>query len=361
MTTGQRQVVFWIVALVVFLAFLNIFGRILLPFVAGMALAYLLDPVATWIQRLGVGRLAATIIILVLFVILFIAALVIVVPILVNQLTALIAQVPTYVDSLQSLFERLLDSKIAKYFGIDSESIGTSLRGLLGQGATLVTKVLASLLSSGLAVLDVLSLLVITPVVAFYLLIDWSRLIGYLDSLLPRDHVAEIRALCREMNRRIAAFVRGQGLICLILAGFYGTCLALAGISFGFLVGAAAGLISFIPYVGTALGLLGSVGLALAQFWPDWTPAAIALAVFIVGQLVSDYVLTPKLLGENVGLHPVWVIFSFFAFGLLFGFLGLLIAIPAAAAIGVLVRYAIGLYLDSPIYRGTGAPRKARK
>jgi len=359
MTTRQRQVIFWVVAAAAFLAFLHIFRTILLPFVAGMALAYLLDPVASWFERRGFGRLTATIIILVLFVILFVVAMVIVVPILVNQITALIGQVPAYVDSLQSLFERVLDSKVAKYFGIDSVSIGTSLRGLLGQGATFVTKLLGSVLSSGLALLDVISLLVITPVVAFYLLVDWSTLTGYLDSLLPRDNVVEIRRLCREMDRRIAAFVRGQGLICLLLAGYYGAGLALAGISFGFLVGAAAGIISFIPYVGTALGLIGSVGLALAQFWPDWTPALVAFGIFIVGQLVSDYVLTPKLLGENVGLHPVWVIFSFFAFGLVFGFLGLLIAIPAAAAIGVLVRHGVELYLDSPIYLGRGG--KAEK
>jgi predicted PurR-regulated permease PerM len=358
MTTRQRQVLFWTLALIAFVAFLHIFRKILLPFVAGMALAYLLDPVASWFERRGLGRLTATIIILVLFVILFVAAMVIVVPILVNQVTALIGQVPGYVDSLQSLFERLLDSSIARYFGIDSTSLGTSLRGMLGQGATLVTKLLGSLLSSGLAVLDILSLLIITPVVAFYLLIDWSALTGYLDSLLPRDNVAEIRRLCREMDRRIAAFVRGQGLICLILAGLYGTGLALAGISFGFLVGAAAGIISFIPYVGTALGLIGSVGLALAQFWPDWTPAAIAFVIFILGQLLSDYFLTPKLLGENVGLHPVWVIFSFFAFGLVLGFLGLLIAIPAAAAIGVLVRHGVELYLESPIYLGRGGKAK---
>jgi predicted PurR-regulated permease PerM len=359
MTTRQRQVIFWIVAAVAFLAFLHIFRKILLPFVAGMALAYLLDPVASWFERRGFGRLTATIIILVLFVILFVAAMIVVVPILVNQTTALIGQIPGYVDSLQALFSRMLDSNIAKYFGIDSGSIGTSLRGLLGQGATLLTKLLGSVLSSGLAVLDILSLLVITPVVAFYLLVDWSALTAYLDSLLPRDNVVEIRRLCREMDRRIAAFVRGQGLICLILAGYYGAGLALAGISFGFLVGAAAGIISFVPYVGTALGLIGSVGLALAQFWPDWTPAIVAFGIFIVGQLVSDYVLTPKLLGENVGLHPVWVIFSFFAFGLVFGFLGLLIAIPAAAAIGVLVRHGVELYLDSPIYLGRGG--KAQK
>lgn len=358
MTNRQRQVVFWVLAAVSFLVFLHVFRRILLPFVAGMALAYLLDPVATWFERRGFGRLAATIIILVLFVILFVGTMIIVVPVLANQVAALVAQVPGYVDRLQALFEHSLDSKLAKYFGIDSETLGTTLRGLLGQGATLLTKVLGSLLSSGLALLDIVSLLIITPVVAFYLLIDWTALTAYLDSLLPRDNLQEIRRLCREMDRRIAAFVRGQGLICLLLAAFYGAGLALTGISFGFLIGVAAGIISFVPYVGTALGLLGSVGLALAQFWPNWTPAVIALAIFITGQIFSDYFLTPKLLGENVGLHPVWVIFSFFAFGVLFGFLGLLIAIPAAAAIGVLVRHGVELYLESPIYLGRGGRAK---
>ncbi len=259
MTTRQRQIVFWILAFLAFVVFLHVFRKILLPFVAGMALAYL-----------------------------FVAAMVIVLPLLVNQLTALVSQIPAYVDSLQNLFERLLDSNIAKYFGIDSTSIGTSLRGMLGQGATLITKVLGSLLTSGLALLDILSLLLITPVVAFYLLIDWSKLTAYIDALLPRENADEIRGLCREMGERIAAFVRGQGLICLILAVLYGSGLALAGINFGFLVGVAAGILSFVPYVGTALGLLGSVGLGLAQFWPDWTPAIIAFLIFIVGQIISN-------------------------------------------------------------------------
>lgn len=359
MTSRQRQILFWVAALVAFLVFLRVFAGILLPFVAGMGLAYLLDPMARWFEARGLSRPVATVVILLIFVVLFAAALVIVVPLLVNQLTAFITQVPAYVEKLQHLFESLLDSKVAQYFGIDATTLGTSLRGLLGQGATLLTNVLSSVLSSGLALLDVLSLIVITPVVAFYLLYDWSRLTIYLDSLLPRDHADEIRVLLREINRRIAAFVRGQGLICVVLAAIYGAGLALAGISFGFLVGLAAGILSFIPYVGTAIGLVGGVGLALAQFWPDWVPAAIAVGIFILGQLVSDYVLTPKLIGDNVGLHPVWVIFSFFAFAVLFGFVGLIIAIPAAAAIGVLVRYGLSLYLDSPIYRGHGG--KSRK
>src|SRR5262249_39265399 len=158
-----------------------------------------------------------------------------------------------------------------------------------------------------------------TPVVAFYLLYDWDRLVTFLDNLLPRDHAQDIRDIVMDISRVIAAFVRGQGLICIILALYYGIALELAGINFGFLLGFAAGILSFIPFVGTAIGVLGSVGLALAQYWPDWTRAAIALVIFIFGQIPSDYWLTPRLIGSSVGLHPVWVIFALFAFGLLFG------------------------------------------
>jgi predicted PurR-regulated permease PerM len=350
----ERRIVFWIAALVVFLLFLQIFRSILLPFVAGMGLAYVLDPLASWFQRRGFSRMAATLTILFLFIVFLFVGLIIAVPLLVDEATAFVARIPDYVESLQKVFASLLNSRVAQFFGIDSATLGTSLRGLLGQGATLLTGLLASLLSGGQALLAILSLLVITPVVAFYLLFDWEPLVAYLDSLLPREHVAEIRAIAREIDRRLAAFARGQGLICLILALFYGLGLAIAGINFGFLVGLAAGVLSFIPYVGTALGVLGGTALALAQYWPDWGPAVAAASVFVAGQVLADYLLTPRLIGANVGLHPVFVIFSFFAFGLLFGFVGLIIAIPAAAAIGVLVRFGIARYLDSSIYRGKG-------
>jgi predicted PurR-regulated permease PerM len=353
MTIG-RQIAFWVGVLAVFVAFLLVFSAVLLPFVAGMVLAYALDPAADWFERRGMGRGAATMTIVVLFVILLVVVLVVVLPILIDQLFDLIEQLPIYATRLQSLFTSLLDSRLFRFLGIDSETIRTSMSGFTGQGATWIATVLSSLWVGGQAVIAVFSLIVVTPVVAFYLLYDWGRMIARIDGLLPRDYAGEIRRITHDIDRTIAAFIRGQGLTCLILALFYGFGLGIIGLNSGFLIGISAGLLSFIPFVGSTLGFLVSGIVALVQFWPEWQLIAATVGIFIAGQVLEGYFLQPQLIGQNVGLHPVWVMFALFAFGLLFGFLGLMIAIPAAAAVGVLVRYGVKRYLASPLYRGTG-------
>jgi len=350
--TLPRQVVFWSVALAALLLFVFVFGDILLPFVAGMALAYALDPIADRLEHLGLNRLGATLAILVLMVVFVALVLILLAPLLVRQLADFIEGVPGYVEKLQSLLSSALHSRISDYLGIDLSDIGSSLAGMTGEAAGWMATLVSSLWSGGRAVLNILSLMVITPIVAFYLLYDWDRLIDRVDSLLPRDHVDEIRQIARDVDQAIAAFVRGQGLVSLIMAAFYSTGLVLVGLNFGFLIGLIAGLLGFIPFVGALIGFVVSLGVALAQFWPDWIMIAATLSVFVVGQMLENYLLQPRLIGQNVGLHPVWVMFALLAFGYLFGFVGVLLAIPAAAAVGVLVRYGLKRYRESPIYRG---------
>jgi predicted PurR-regulated permease PerM len=170
---------------------------------------------------------------------------------------------------------------------------------------------------------------------------------------MPTRNRDTIRAIARDIDRAIAGFVRGQALVCLILGTFYAVSLALIGLNFGALIGMTAGILSFIPYVGSLTGLILSVGVAIVQFWPDWTMIAATLGIFIFGQFVEGNILSPKLVGESVGLHPVWLMFALVAFGALFGFVGLLLAVPLAAAIGVIARFALRQYLASPLYRGT--------
>ena len=352
--TTWRRAWFWVGALVAFVLFLIVFSEILLPFVAGMVLAYALDPVADRIERLGFGRLGATLSILVVLVVVLALAFVLLVPILADQLADFIERIPAYVERLRELFSTFLQSRLADYLGIDLSRMGSSLGGLSSQGASWMTTLVASLWSGGRVVLNILALLIVTPVVAFYLLYDWDRLVARVDSWLPRDHVEEVRKIARDIDRAIAAFIRGQGLVCLILAAVYSVGLVIVGLNFGFLIGLGAGLLGFIPFVGATVGFAVSLGVAIAQFWPDWIWIAATAAVFGVGQFLENYVLQPRLIGQNVGLHPVWVMFALFAFGYLFGFVGVMIAIPAAAAVGVLVRYALARYLASPIYRGSG-------
>lgn len=350
-----QRVAFWGAAFAVLVIFLLVFNDILLPFVAGMALAYALDPVADRFEQLGLGRVGATLTILVLVVVFLVLAALLLAPVLINQFNDFIAGLPEYARKLEGMLDSFLQSDFAHYLGLDGTTLSGSLSNFTAQGAQYLGTIVVSLWSGGWAVINILSLVVITPVVAFYLLYDWDRLVTKVDGLLPRDHVDEIRQISRDIDRSIAGFIRGQGLVCLIMAAFYATGLALVGLNFGFLIGLVAGLIGFIPFVGAAVGFIVSLGVAIVQFWPDWIWIVATMSVFFLGQFIEGNFLQPRLIGQSVGLHPVWVIFALFAFGYLFGFVGVMIAIPAAAAVGVLVRYALKRYQASPFYRGNGS------
>ncbi|MBV8838878.1 MAG: AI-2E family transporter [Alphaproteobacteria bacterium] len=348
-----RQMTFWMLTLVVGVLALWILREILLPFVAGLALAYLLDPLANRLERLGVSRMIASLVIIGAFVLVFVALILIFVPLLTGQLGAFIEKLPGYVQRLQALAMDPNRDWLRKVVG---DSIADAqISDLVKQGAGWTSTFLKSLWSGGQALLSVFSLIVVTPVVAFYLLYDWQRMVTTVDSWIPPQHRDTVRALAREIGDAIAAFVRGQTAVCLILGSFYAVSLTLAGLSFGFLIGLISGVITFIPYVGSMTGLVVATGVAIAQFWPAYTPILIVLGIFFVGQFLEGYVLAPKLVGESIGLHPVWLMFALFAFGYLFGFVGLLIAVPLAAVIGVLARFALKRYLASPFYTGEQA------
>jgi predicted PurR-regulated permease PerM len=351
--TLQRQISFWVLALAAVVLSLVVLRDVLLPFVAGIVLAYLLDPLADRLQRLGLSRLIATVLILIVFVLLFAAILVLLAPLVAHQLVAFIAKLPSYAEKLQALLAEqgapLLDRLGAGNLAAEAQK---SLGDILKEGASWAGKVLNSLWSGGQAVVSIFALLVITPVVTFYLLVDWDDMIAKVDSWLPRNHRAVIRDLAGEMDRAIAGFIRGQAIVCLLLGMFYAIGLTLLGVNFGALIGLISGFLSFIPYVGSLTGLVLSVGVALVQFWPDWIMPLAALAVFVAGQFLEGNVFAPKFVGEAVGLHPVWLMFALLAFGSLFGFVGLLVAVPLAAIMGVLARFALRQYLASPLYHG---------
>ncbi|WP_246272964.1 AI-2E family transporter [Oricola thermophila] len=351
----KRQAVFWLATVGTLVLFLYVFRAVLLPFLAGLALAYFMDPVADFLERRGLSRLAATVFILLAFLVLFIIALAVIVPILATQANELLARLPGYIAQLQGLIASLSveTTWLAEHVGIDVDSLQSSLDELVAQGAGFLTTLFQGIWSSGKAIVDIAGLLVVAPVVAFYMLLDWDKMVARVDSWVPRDHVDTVRRLAADVDRAIAGFVRGQGTVCLILGLFYAIGLTVAGLNFGLLIGLFAGLISFIPYVGSMVGLVLSVGVALVQFWPDWIMIVVIAGVFFAGQFLEGNFLQPKLVGGSVGLHPVWLMFALFAFGTLFGFTGLLVAVPAAAAVGVLVRFAIEKYLDSDLYIGS--------
>jgi predicted PurR-regulated permease PerM len=351
--TIQRQIGFWTAALAATVLLLFVLRGILLPFVAGFALAYLLDPLADRLQKIGIGRLGASLLILVLFVLVFIVTLVILVPFAAQQIGAFVERLPSYVARLQQLGTEQLGPLIRR-LGVENAlpEMQTSVGNLISQGVAWLGAFLQSLWSGGQALIGIFSLLVVTPVVAFYMLVDWDRMVRTVDSWMPTRHRETIRSIARDIDQAIAGFVRGQAMVCLILGTFYAVGLSIVGLNFGALIGMISGLLSFIPYVGSLTGLILSLGVAIVQFWPDWTMIVATLGIFIFGQFVEGNILSPKLVGDSIGLHPVWLMFALLAFGALFGFVGLLLAVPLAAAMGVIARFALRQYLSSPLYRG---------
>lgn len=356
----ERQIAIWGLCLLVFLGLVFLFRDILLPFVAGMALAYLLDPLADRLEKLKFSRLAATITILLVCTLVFIAVLLLLLPLLGKQIFAFAETLPSHIDALVKLANANSPDWLKKIISDATPNIEKTLSGFASTGADVVGALAKSLWSGGMAVVSFLSLFVVTPIVAFYLLYDWDRMVALVDNWLPRDHAASIRQIFREIDAAMAGFLRGQGTVCLILGIFYALGLSIIGLDFGLLIGLGAGFLSFIPYVGAIVGLVLSVGVALVQFWPEWHLIAAVLGVFVLGQMLEGNFLSPKLVGGSVGLHPVWLMFALFASGLLFGFVGLLVAVPMAAAVGVLVRFGLRQYLSSGLYLGAAAKATKR-
>lgn len=345
------QVRFWLIVLAVALICIYLLRSMLLPFVAGMAVAYLLDPLCDRLERWGLSRTWATTIVTVSFVLLCVLVLLLIIPTLVNQIATFVERAPEYLAALQREATELLDRLRDRLDPTSEQKLQGMLQDSTGKVFGWVTGVLGGIITGGVAFFNFVALLVITPVVTFYLLRDWDRMVARADDSLPRRQQATIRELAREIDETLAGFLRGQGTVCLSLAVFYAIGLTLAGLEFGLVVGLIAGFLSFIPYLGSLVGLVLSVGLALAQF-ESWISVAIVAAVFFVGQAIEGNVLTPKLVGDRVGLHPVWVMFALLAGGALFGFVGVLLAVPVAAVIGVGVRFAFAQYRLSSYYTG---------
>ena len=347
----ERQVWFWLAALGALIVAIWLLHEILLPFVAGMALAYLLDPLANRIEAYGINRFAAILVMMGMFALALMFLVILIVPVLAGQLSALIDNLPDYSARLQALVTDPNRPWLKKLVGAVPDF---QVSGLIKEATGGLVVFLRSLWSGGQALVSLFSLLVITPVVAFYLLYDWERVIATLDSWLPRDHAVTIRQLAREIDTAIAGFVRGQTGIAMILGSLYIVGFLLVGLNFSFLIGLFAGLASFVPYVGSFAALLLATGVAAAQFWPEWLPIVAVLGICVICQVLEGYVLSPFLVGASIGLHPVWLMFALLSFSYLFGFLGLLVAIPVSAAVGVLARFALRKYLASPVYTGHG-------
>lgn len=346
----RDQMKYWGIATLVFTLALWYLGDVILPFVLGGAVAYFLDPVADRLEKAGLSRAAATTTITLVALLAFVLLALLVIPTLVQQAVALFETAPRLFTDLQTFLTERFPALMEEDSAL-RRSLATLGEKVQEHGGEL----LQTVFSSAMSIINIVMLFVIVPVVAFYLLYDWDRMIAVIDDMLPRDHAPIIRQLASDVDVTLASFVRGMGTVCLILGSYYAIALMLVGLQFGLVIGFVAGLLTFIPYLGAILGGALAIGLALFQFWGEWLSIVLVAGIFVIGQVVEGNVLTPKLVGRLVGLHPVWLIFALSVFGTLFGFVGLLVAVPVAAAIGVLARFVSGTYKDSRLYRGLDA------
>lgn len=351
MMSREMQMRVWFVGFAVFIFVLYALSSVLTPFVAGLAVAYFLDPLADRLEVLLKSRTAATALILLVFFAVVTALGVALFPLLQAQVTGLVRRLPEALDAAHGLLDPMI-AKIEMELGAaEIQKLKDGAGAFAGEVVSWLVGLVKSLFLGGKAVVNALSLLFIMPVVAFFLLRDWDLLVAKVDGLLPRKSADTIRQQFHEIDATIAGFVRGQATVCLVLGAIYAAGLTLVGLDFSLLIGLGTGVMAFVPYVGMIIGLLTAFGVALMQF-SDPLSFVLVAAVFAVGQSIDAAFLTPNLVGGRVGLHPVWIIFALMTGGALFGFTGVLLAVPVASVIGVLVRFAIQRYLSCALYTG---------
>lgn len=341
----------WIAAIACFFVFLYLIRSILLPFVVGILAAYFLDPAVRNLRTRGWSRSTAAALITGIFFIIVATACSVLAPLILHQLSSLATELPGYLHTLQEKYAADIDRYIATLSDDQTESVKNAAVNAGGTLANALGKIVPSMLQSGLAILNLLSLVFLTPVVIFYLLRDWEQFVKRIDDMLPREHAETIRTQMRAIDHTLSGFIRGQTNVCLIMATYYGIALSLIGLNFGLGMGIVTGFLLFIPFVGYVFSLLVCLAIGLFQFGMDAHFAALVI-VFAVGVVVETGVITPKLVGSKVGLHPIWIIFGMLAGAALFGFVGILISLPVTAVIGVLVRFALKQYLSSSLYNG---------
>jgi predicted PurR-regulated permease PerM len=358
--TLKDKLIFWLVGFALVGAFLYMISGILLPFIVALMVAYFLDPAADKLEELGLSRGMATLTITVSFFLLVVLAGMLIAPVLYHQLLDMLQKIPNYINmfnerllpSFSAFFEQFAPDLIAK-----AEQSASQISGYI---LSFITTIMSNLWKSGLAIVNILSLLFVTPIVAFYMLRDWDNLLEKIKGWLPADSKKVIIEQAKEVDKTLSGYIRGQTNVCLILGVFYATGLSLAGLEFGFVIGLVTGILSFIPYVGLLVGFVLGIVIAILQFG-DVFNVAIVAGIFIVGQVIEGNFITPKLVGDKVGLHPVWIIFGMMAGASMFGFIGILVAIPVTAVIGVFVRFSITQYLKSPFYNSLVEKQPAQR
>lgn len=345
-----RPLLFWAFAAMLFAGFFYAFQNVLTPFVVGIVMAYILDPVVDRLEARGLGRGLATSLVLAMFLATLVLIILLVAPLLQQQFVAFAAAFPGYVEKARAALAPYVDRLREKMSAQSAPQLPEGAGQYASAALAWAGGALRRAWDGGLAVVDLLSFLFITPIVAFYMLRDWDKMRGVVDHHVPRRHAETVRVIARDIDAALSGFLRGQALVCLCLGAFYAVALSLYGLNYGFFIGFAAGLLTFMPYVGTLVGFVAGMLVAYFQFDGAGLNIGAVAAIFAVGQFVEGNVLTPRLVGERVGLHALWIIFALMAGGDLLGFTGVLIAVPVAAVVGVLLRFFLKQYRESGYY-----------
>ncbi len=350
--SGRRHILFWGGAFAVLAVLVWLLSAMLLPFVVGMALAYLLDPLVDWCEARGAGRTLGTCLVLAGIAVAGLLSLVVLFPLVRDQTLALAAALPDMLGRAQDLVSRSVARLHDWLPRGEAQDLGNGLGQVGSTAVALVGDLAGRLWSGGMLLIDVLSILLITPVVAFYLLRDWDRMVARVDSWLPRAYAPTIRVQAGRIDTVLSGFVRGQTLVCLISGVLYAVGWTAVGVDFAVVIGMIAGILAFVPYVGGVVGLSVALLVGIGESGLDWVVIGLIVGVYLVVQALEGSFYQPRIVGRRVDLHDLWIIFALLAGGTLFGFLGVLLAVPVAAAIGVLVRFGIERYLASSFYRG---------
>ena len=357
---GKERLFYFAIGLIALGIIVSSISNILLPFIVGMLVAYFLDPVVDKIETFGFSRFFSTLVVTILFFVVVISGTLLLLPVLYDQFISLAGSVPKYVSMAEAKYGTLIDDFINKINIGDAESAKNITKDFSAYILKFTGALIGNIWHSGVAALNLLSLIFISPIVSFYLLYDWDNIIKKIDDCIPRDKVKVVRKQAGLIDAALSGYIRGQSNVCLLLGIFYAAGLSFLGLDFGLFIGLGTGILAFIPYVGLFIGMTIGLIVAFFQFGDLYNIGAV-LAVFVVGQIIEGNFVTPKLVGNRVGLHPAWIIFALLAGGSLFGFIGILLAVPVAATIGVIVRFSLSEYMKSTAYKGISPKRKTRK
>lgn len=352
MSSDRIQTGLWIAFGLALLWLLYLLSPILAPFLLAAILAYICNPLVERGAALGLPRTAAVVLVIVALALTFVGLLLVIVPLLQEEVILMIERAPDAIDALNTQ----LVPWLREHFGIRLRLDAASLRKLVNDNLAnlqgLGMHLLASLQIGGAVLIGIVTTLLLTPVVLFYLLVDWNKLVARIDAAIPRDWHAKTVAITRDIDAVLSEFLRGQLLVMLALAAYYSIALSIAGLPSALPVGILTGLLVFIPYIGFGIGFGLALLVAALQF-QGINPVIAVLIVYGLGQVIEGFMLTPYLVGDRIGLHPLAVLFALMAFGQLFGFTGVLIALPVSAALLIGLREVRALYLASRFYRGS--------